>query len=100
MTEGEGQGRQRLTARVEGKVQGVGFRWWVRGRAMEMGLTGWVMNDNDERGVTVLAEGPAESLDSLERLLRQGPRAARVDSVAVSREPASGEFRSFDITRG
>lgn len=100
MTTGDGSERQRLTARVEGKVQGVGYRWWVRGRANQMGLTGWVMNDADERGVTVVAEGPAEALDALELLLREGPAAARVDSLAASREPASGEFRSFDITRG
>lgn len=92
-------GDERLTARVRGQVQGVGFRWWVRSRADSLGLTGWVMNDDDERGVTVVAEGPADDLDELEQLLWRGPGAARVDEVQVSREPASGEYNRFQITR-
>ena len=49
--------RQRMTAHVTGRVQGVGFRWWIRSRAAELNLTGWVMNDADERQVAVVAEG-------------------------------------------
>jgi acylphosphatase len=90
---------QRMTAHVVGYVQGVGFRWWIRSRAEGLGLTGWVMNENDERSVAVVAEGPAAQLDELERLLRQGPGAARVDRVEISREPASGTFERFEITR-
>jgi acylphosphatase len=92
-------GDERLTARVLGRVQGVGYRWWVRSRADGLGLTGWVMNDDDERGVTVVAEGPAQRLNELEELLWRGPSAARVEDVQVSREPASGEFERFHITR-
>lgn len=92
-------GDERLTARVLGQVQGVGFRWWVRSRADGLGLTGWVMNDDDERGVTVVAEGPAEHLDELEQLLWRGPSAARVEQVQASRQPASGEFSRFQISR-
>ena len=91
--------RQRLTARVAGRVQGVGFRWWVRSRADNLGLTGWVMNDDDERGLTVVAEGAPDDLDELEQLLWRGPSAARVDQVEASREPASGEFHRFQINR-
>jgi acylphosphatase len=90
---------ERLTARILGRVQGVGFRWWVRSRADGLGLTGWVMNDDDERGVTVVAEGPRDRLDELEQMLWRGPSAARVDEVQVSREAASGEFERFQITR-
>jgi acylphosphatase len=92
-------GDERLTARVLGRVQGVGFRWWVRSRADGLGLTGWVMNDDDERGLMLVAEGPADRLEELERLLWRGPSAARVDEVRVSREPASGEFERFQISR-
>lgn len=92
------EGKQRLTARVVGRVQGVGFRWWVRARADELGLTGWVMNADDERGVELVAEGDPRGLDALERLLWRGPGSARVDAVEASRNPASGEFTRFEIT--
>jgi acylphosphatase len=92
-------GEQRLTAHVVGYVQGVGFRWWIRTRAEQLGLTGWVMNENDERGVAVVAEGAPAQLDELERLLWQGPGAARVQRVDAAREPASGEFGRFEIGR-
>lgn len=89
----------RLTARVTGHVQGVGFRWWTRRRAEALGLGGWVMNGDDERSVQVVAEGEAAALDELERLLRAGPAGARVESVDVARGPASGEFDGFGIVR-
>jgi acylphosphatase len=92
-------GEQRMTAHIVGYVQGVGFRWWIRSRAERLGLTGWVMNENDERSVAVLAEGPAAQLDELERLLWQGPSSARVDRVDIAREPASGTFERFEISR-
>lgn len=91
---------ERLSARVIGRVQGVGFRWWARRRAEALGLVGWVMNADDERSVELVAEGPPEHLDELERLLRVGPDGARVERVEVRREPASGEFDGFGIMRG
>jgi acylphosphatase len=90
---------QRLTARISGRVQGVGYRWWVRSRAEGLGLCGWVMNADDERSVELVAEGPPGRLDELERLLWSGPHSARVERVEVSREAASGGFRGFEITR-
>jgi acylphosphatase len=90
---------QRMTARVTGRVQGVGFRWWVRTRAHELDLSGWVMNDDDERAVVLLAEGPPDRLAELERLLWIGPPSAQVDRVEVAREPASGTYGRFQITR-
>ena len=90
---------ERLTARITGRVQGVGFRWWVQRQAQELGLTGWVMNADDERSVELVAEGGIHDLDELERLLREGPPGARVESVGSLRGPASGEFSRFGITR-
>ena len=90
---------ERLTARITGRVQGVGFRWWVRRHAEELGLVGWVMNANDERSVEVVAEGPAPALAHLERLLKAGPTGARVESVEARRGPVSGEFDRFGIMR-
>lgn len=90
---------ERLSATVIGRVQGVGFRWWVRTAAERLGLNGWVMNAPDERSVELVAEGPAAALDQLERLLQQGPPGAAVDRVEASRSPASGSYGRFQITR-
>jgi acylphosphatase len=90
---------ERLSARVTGRVQGVGFRWWVRTRASDLGLTGWVMNAHDKGAVELVAEGEPEALAELERLIRVGPSGARVDGVDARRSPASGEFDGFGIVR-
>ena len=90
---------ERLSATVTGRVQGVGFRWWVRSAADRMGLTGWVMNGEDERSVELVAEGPPASLDQLEQMLRRGPPGAVVDGIEATRSPASGSYQRFQITR-
>lgn len=90
---------QRLTARIVGHVQGVGFRWWVRRHAERLGLVGWIMNADDERTVELVAEGGAAELDEMERLVRLGPPGARVASVEAGRSVASGEFDGFGIVR-
>ena len=90
---------ERLTVRVVGRVQGVGFRWWVVRQAEALDLTGWVMNADDERSVELIAEGDPAALDQLERLVRDGPPGAWVESVDVRRSPASGEFGRFSIVR-
>jgi len=91
--------RKRLTARISGQVQGVGFRYWTLRQATSMGLVGWVMNLDAENAVEVVAEGDEVALDTLERLLRQGPPGARVERAEMRREPASGEFNRFSIRR-
>jgi acylphosphatase len=65
---------------ISGKVQGVGFRYWVVGRARLLGLTGWVRNCQDGR-VEVLARGVPVGLDALGNELWQGPVSARVEKV-------------------
>jgi acylphosphatase len=90
---------ERLTARVTGRVQGVGFRWWVRRHAEGLGLVGWVMNGDDERSLEVVAEGSAPALAELERLLNEGPSGARVEKVEARHGPVSGEFDRFGIVR-
>jgi acylphosphatase len=69
----------RLQAFVKGQVQGVGFRWWTRARALELGLTGSATNLADGR-VEVVAEGSREACEALLGLLPTGP--GRVDFVA------------------
>lgn len=90
---------ERLTARVTGRVQGVGFRWWTRRQAEALGLRGWVMNGDDDRSVELVAEGDAASLAELEQRLQNGPSGARVEGVDARRSPASGEFDGFGIVR-
>ena len=90
---------QRLTARVTGRVQGVGYRWWAVDSASRLGLVGWVRNTDDERAVELVAEGDTASLDALEAQLGHGPGAARVDRVEASRGPASGGMTRFEIRR-
>ncbi len=90
---------ERLLARVIGRVQGVGYRWWALRHAQQLGLTGWIRNDDDERTVEVLAEGQAGQLDAFEQQLRSGPHGARIERVEARREPASGEYAGFEIGR-
>jgi len=80
---------------VSGRVQGVGFRWFVEREAATLGITGWVRNRDDGR-VEVMATGTLEQLSALEARLREGPRAARVDEVAVSPAPFL-DRKSFGI---
>ncbi len=72
----------RLTAWVHGHVQGVGFRWWTRSRALELGLTGYAANQADGR-VLVVAQGPREACDRLLELLRGGGTPGSVDVVVA-----------------
>ena len=65
---------------VKGRVQGVGFRWFVHREAAEIGLRGWVRNTEDGH-VEVLAAGEPEQLEDLMKALGQGSRGSRVDAV-------------------
>lgn len=65
---------------IRGRVQGVGFRWYVQREAGELDLHGWVRNTEDG-DVEVVAAGSAEDLSELRASLRRGPRGARVDNV-------------------
>ncbi|WP_092808537.1 acylphosphatase [Rhodococcus globerulus] len=84
----------RLTAWVHGFVQGVGFRWWTRARALELELVGYASNQRDGR-VLVVAEGDRESLERLLELLRSGTTPGTVDLVVDSWDAARGEMSGF-----
>jgi acylphosphatase len=83
---------------VRGRVQGVGFRWWTRARALELGLVGHARNMGDGR-VEVVAEGSPEALDALEHLLREQPSSTRrpgqVESVVVQVQSPRGGISGF-----
>ena len=72
----------RLTAWVHGYVQGVGFRWWTRSRALELGLTGYAANQPDGR-VLVVAQGPRRACEQLLALLRGGDTPGSVNLVVA-----------------
>jgi acylphosphatase len=65
---------------IRGRVQGVGFRWFVHREAAELGLRGWVRN-TDAGDVEVVAAGDAEALQELREELHKGSRGSRVDAV-------------------
>ena len=74
---------------VKGRVQGVGFRWFVHREAAELGLRGWVRNTDDGH-VEVVASGVPEDLAELKDALRKGSRGSRVDAV-IEHELAESE---------
>lgn len=103
--------KARLTLKIHGRVQGVGFRVGVLNQAKSLGLTGWVRNAEDPPAslrealraggtVEVVAEGEKETLDRLHKWCQKGPSFSRVEKVEVEREPYRGEFREFTVKRG
>ena len=82
---------------VSGRVQGVGFRWFVARHARSLGLAGFARNLPDGR-VEVVVSGPDDALPALEQLLRSGPANAQVERVERSVEPVPATVgNSFDI---
>lgn len=67
---------ERVTIFVRGRVQGVGFRWWTRVRALELGLIGFARNMADGR-VEICAQGPAEAIERLRELIGEEPSTTR-----------------------
>jgi acylphosphatase len=65
---------------IQGRVQGVGFRWFVQREASELELLGWVRN-TEEGDVEVVAAGEPDDLNDLRTSLNRGPRGSRVDRV-------------------
>jgi acylphosphatase len=87
---------ERLHVLVEGRVQGVGFRYFVLIKGQELNLTGWVRNLWDGR-VEVTAEGPKPVLDNLLEVLKEGPRSAEVSDLIIDWLPATNEFKQFEV---
>jgi acylphosphatase len=83
--------------RVTGLVQGVGFRYFVRGLARRCRVEGWVRNAPDG-SVEAVAAGERDSLDIFESELRRGPELSRVESVDVAEAPEE-EISGFEVRR-
>lgn len=92
----------RVHVLVRGRVQGVGFRWYVREAARTLGLAGWVRNRPDGT-VEVAAQGDGEMLERLRDMLRAGPNGATVTAVDDVHENEQSEYddlaRPFTILR-
>ena len=80
--------------RIDGRVQGVGFRDFMLRRARALGVTGWVRNRMDG-SVEAVIQGSADAIDQMIALARQGPRSSHVTAIRVS--DADGEFTAFEM---
>ena len=87
------RGHKAVRVRIEGRVQGVGFRAWVEMTARGLGLDGWVANRRDG-GVEASFSGPAAAIDAMVQRCHTGPRAAAVAMVKVldEAEPVPAGF--------
>jgi acylphosphatase len=84
--------------RVQGRVQGVGFRAHVEFYGRQLGVTGWVRNVGYNT-VEAVAEGERAKVERFIETMKQGPRASRVDESNVEWEVSTGEFREFAVKR-
>jgi Acylphosphatases len=91
---------QVLEVVVRGRVQGVGFRYFVQREAIELGLTGWVANEPDG-AVRCVAAGPRAVLEAFAERLRQGPPSASVGRLEFDWRPLVGQpYDSFRVRTG
>ncbi len=87
---------RRVHARIRGRVQGVGFRYFALEAAGRLGVSGWVRNRPDG-GVELEAQAAPEALESFLAEVRRGPPFSRVDSVELQEIPNLGEEGTFQI---
>jgi acylphosphatase len=85
-------------ARITGRVQGVGFRWWTRDQAIALGLGGWVRNERDG-SVTALISGPDTAVATMTARLQIGPPGAAVTGVTTEPAPVPDDPDTFLILR-
>jgi acylphosphatase len=97
--DGSAVDRARVEARVSGRVQGVGFRYFVRQEAQTLGLDGWVANMPDG-SVAFVADGPPTALERLLEIVSVGPPGAFVQDVDVRWGAADGSFSGFGVRSG
>jgi acylphosphatase len=84
-----------VRVRIDGRVQGVGFRYWTEATASRLGLSGWVRNRRDG-SVEAVFSGPAETVAEMLDLCRQGPPASRVTRIDIA-EQADPPSPGFDV---
>ena len=86
---------KRLHLVIIGKVQGISFRDFVKRRAIELGIKGWVKNVDDK--LEIMAEGNEKRLDDFLELCKKGPSRADVEFVQIENEKYTGEFDKFEV---
>lgn len=99
MTAADGASPARLEVVVRGRVQGVGYRYFVLERGHALGLTGWVANQADG-SVRCVAEGRRTALEELAADLARGPAGASVEAVQAVWMPPTGGFTRFEVRSG
>lgn len=87
-----------VKVRVWGRVQGVGFRYFVYQKAKSLGLFGWVKNNND-LSVSILMQGDENEVKTLLDLVKSGPKLAQVQNVEVEFLPSDSTLGEFSIVR-
>ncbi|HHS49868.1 MAG TPA: acylphosphatase [candidate division Zixibacteria bacterium] len=87
---------KRVRIVVEGRVQGVGFRWFVQQTARTFDVLGWVKN-NPNGTVEIVAEGKKASVDEFATAVKDGPISAMVTNFTISEEPPKDDFANFRI---
>ncbi len=87
---------QRITARYEGRVQGVGFRFTVVRLAKNLDITGWVKNEFDG-SVSMTAEGEEDQLMALLQAVENSQLERYITNELIRRSPGSGEFKTFGV---
>ena len=90
--------RKAVLARIVGRVQGVGFRFWTRTEAEKLGLAGWVRNEADG-SVTALIAGPDAAVSAMISRLREGPPGAAVAAVSAEEVDPADTPSDFRIAR-
>lgn len=83
--------------RIEGRVQGVGYRAFAQKEAVALGLRGTVRNLTEDSGVEVIAQGRGGALQVLVERLREGPRGCRVDKVDIDQQETTMRYISFEV---
>ena len=81
---------------ISGTVTGVGFRWWLKKRAIERNIQGWVRNKN-ENEVEALLLGYVKDVDDMVKLCRKGPISSKVESIKIENCQQEYFNKSFDI---
>lgn len=87
---------RRVMWRIEGRVQGVGYRWSAREEARRLGLSGWVRNEVDG-AVTLAVAGPPEAVEALRRWCLEGPARARVERILLRGEASGALEDPFEV---
>ena len=88
-----------MSATIFGRVQGVGFRWFVREQAQLLGCSGYVRNHPAGDRVEVVTEGLQDILEDLLARLQRGPADAHVNHIETEWQESTGEFERFQIRR-